>query len=384
MTHKLHTWIELSRSAFAHNIAQMRAMVGSQVQIALVIKGNGYGHGMKEMAQLAQDEPRVQWLYTATLEEALQLRTFGITKPILATSILAVDPALAVAHDIDVVIYDEAAIEKLHSIAQKLKKKLNVHIKIDTGLSRFGFLPEQAPDIFMRLQKLPYLHVRGIYTHFSSSDDRSFTTTEQLFRFVNLLNVLDNQGISVELCHTNNTAATIITGSKHTNLVRIGAGAYGMWPSEYAKETLLNRNHDAHLKQVLTWKSYIDYVKTIPAGSHVGYARTFCAQRETRIAIVPVGYYDGYDRRLSNTGIVMVDRADIQGNRYAPVIGRICMNVFEIDITDVPQAQVGDEVILLGDYPKMRSADMAQIISSFNPREITTRLNPYIPRIIVD
>lgn len=380
---QFHTWIELSRRAFAHNISLFRSIVGPSTQIALVIKGNGYGHGMKEMAQLAQDEQNVQWLYTATLEEALQLRAFGITKPILATSVLSVDPALAIEHDIDVVIYDESAIERLHEVAQRKKKKLNVHVKVDTGLSRFGFLPEHAPDMCERIAQMKYLHIRGIYTHFSSSDDRSLTTTEQLFRFINLLNVLDDRGIQIELYHTNNTAATITAGSKHTNLVRIGAGAYGMWPSEYVRDVVVEKNPDAHLQQVITWKSYIDYIKTVPAGSYVGYARTFCTERETRIAIIPVGYYDGYDRRFSNTGTVLINRADIIGNRYAKVIGRICMNVFEIDITDVPQANVGDEVILLGDYPQLTSRNLADTISSFNPREITTRLNPHIPRIIV-
>jgi alanine racemase len=375
------TWIEISTTAFEHNVSLYKRIVGNNVKVAIVVKSNAYGHGIHEIAQMCQESAAVDWLCTTSLSEALQLRYRAITKPIVVLSLLDEDPSLALEHDIDVVAYNMDILTMLSALAARAQKRVNIHLKVDTGLSRFGFMPEELMQLMPTLLALPWVTIKGICSHFAESDAADQTyTQQQLATFDTLINTLHAQGITIPLCHTSNTAAvTSVTASRY-NFVRIGAGAYGLRPSAFTIQQAQKADASFNIVPVMTWKTTLMALRTLPAGKAVGYGKTYTTTTETRVGFLPVGYYEGYDRRLSNKGTVAVLNNGIA--YYAPVIGRICMNVIMIDVTQIPHAQIGDEVVLLGNYPKLQAHEIATTIEGFNPREITTRLNPLIKRVL--
>lgn len=350
--------------------------------LGVVVKSNAYGHGIHHVARICEEDDAVSYICTANVTEAIALREQGIQKPILVMYFLNTDPDTIVLYDLDLVIFDYETASLLNRIAQKQSKIVRVHVKIDTGMSRFGFLPHEAFDIIMRISQLPHIKIQGIATHFAQSDkeDQGFTR-EQLVHFTTLITQLEQKGITIPIKHTANSAAVIGNKDTHHNLVRVGAGIYGILPKH-----ILDRHSDTlQLKQPLTWKTRIIHIKKIPPNTSVSYDRMHTTTRETIIGILPIGYYEGYDRKLSNNGNVIIcpDGVVRLHNIYAPILGRVCMNMTIIDLTDIPQARVGDEVILMGDYDQVRAHDLAHRIGSFNPREITTRLPEQIPCIVV-
>ena len=377
-----HTWLELSRQGIEHNIACYKNRIGNYALLGVVVKSNAYGHGLHQVAQICEGNDAVAYLCTGNAMEAVALRESGITKPILVMYFLNIDPEKIVMHEIDLVIYDYDTAALLNMLGKKHDKQAYIHVKIDTGLSRFGFLADTAFDTIMRIAQLPNVTIRGINTHFAQSDkeDQSFTRN-QLALFSNLIDQLQQHGITIPLKHTSNSTAVLGIPDAHHNLVRVGAGIYGILPKH-----ILDRHAETiNLKQPLTWKSRIIYTKSIPANSSVSYDHLHITTRETIIGIIPVGYFEGYDRKLSNNGSVLIGADGVirKQHLYAPVLGRVSMNMTIIDLTDVPGARVGDEVILMGDYDQVRASDLAHRIGSANPREITTRLPTQIPCVIV-
>lgn len=381
-TQYTQTWLELSRDGIEYNIAAYKQRIGQNIMLGVVVKSNAYGHGLIQVASVCEKNQNVAYLCTGNALEALALRQAGISKPIVALYFLNIDPELIILHDIDQVIYDYETAALLNALAQKQNKQANVHIKIDTGLSRFGLFAHEAADIITRIRQLPHINIRGITTHFAQSDkeDQTFTR-QQLALFANLIAELEQRGIHIPIKHTSNSTAVLGIPDAHHNLVRVGAGIYGILP----KHILERHAQSIKLKQPLTWKTRIMYTKKIPAGATVSYDRLFTAERDTVIGIVPVGYYEGYDRKLSNNGHVLVSADNVIRTQHiaAPVLGRVSMNMTIIDITDVPGAHVGDEVILMGDYDGVRASDLAARMSSANPREITTRLPTQIPCVLI-
>lgn len=369
------TWIEINQHAFEHNIAQYKNLLGSRVALGVVVKSNAYGHGLREIGSLCQQNNAINWLCISLLSEALALRAQGVTKPLLVMSIIDADPAEALAQSIDLMVYTKPMLATLNTIGQSLKKKAPVHIKIDTGMSRFGIRNHEALDLITYALQLPYITVRGLYTHLAEADNDDETfTRQQLAAFNQVVRELKQRTIHIPFIHATNSAGSLTLANNECNLVRIGAGAYGLPPSP-AIQKIVN------LKPVMTWKTTIMDVRTLPADTPVGYRRTYQTSKPTRMGIIPVGYYEGYDRRLSNKGITaVIDTNELRA--HAPIMGRICMNVSMIDITH-SNADVGSTVVLLGDYDQTRADDIANRIESFNPREITTRINPLISRIIV-
>jgi len=378
-TQYTQTWLELSRSALEHNIACYKKRIGDQTMLGVVVKSNAYGHGLLQVGGVCETNNHVSYLCTANALEAIALRQAGITKPIVALYFLNTDPENIVLHDIDMVIYDYETAALLSMYSKKHNKNAYVHIKIDTGLSRFGFLADMALDVIMRIAQLPHIIIRGITTHFSQSDkeDQTFTR-QQLGLFCELITKLEQHGLNIPIKHTANSTAVLGIPDTFHNLVRVGAGIYGILPRH-----ILERHADSiTLKQPLTWKTRIIYTKKIPAHSSVSYDRLHVTNRETIIGILPVGYYEGYDRKLSNNGYVLMQ---VNGQPvYAPVLGRVAMNLTIIDITDIPAPHVGDEVILMGDFDHVRASDLAHRIGSTNPREITTRLPTQIPCVVIE
>lgn len=371
------TWIEISASAFEQNVGTYRALIGPKTNLGVVVKSNAYGHGIKEIGTLCERSSQVQWLFTTSLSEALTLRACGVTKPILALCLIDDDPALAITHNIDLMAYEIPTLNELNALAKKLGKKIAVHIKIDTGMSRFGLYKNQAIDVIRHARSLPHIELRGLYTHFSESDneDQQFTQS-QLITFQQFLNDLAKTGIAIPIKHAGNSAAAAALPGSHFDVIRLGAGAYGLWPSEFIKSQAAERVHNVQLKPVMTWKTKLLETRQLPAESCVGYRRSFKTNTQTTLGILPVGYYEGYDRRLSNKGTILIN------GKTAPIIGRICMNVCMADLTGI-DAKPGDEITLLGDHATVSAPGIATTIESYNPREITTRINPTVPRIVV-
>ncbi|HSW74099.1 MAG TPA: alanine racemase [Candidatus Limnocylindria bacterium] len=385
MSSQPSSWIELSKSAFAHNIAWYKKIIGDAVALAVVVKGNAYGHGMQEIARLCQEDINVDWLCTTSLTEALTLRAQGVTKPLLVLCIIDDDVDKAIEHSIDLVVYDMAMVTLLSGRAQIVGKPARIHLKIDTGLTRFGFFPEQALEIIHSIKKQPFLDLQGLCSHFSESDNQQQEfTQQQLATFHALVADLETHNIRIPFIHTGNSAATISQAASRFTLVRIGAGAYGLQPSAFTLAKAQEEYPGFALRPVMTWKTRIMSLRTVPADKHVGYAKTFSTTATTLLGVIPVGYFEGYDRRLSNKGIVVL--LDRQGNvkGYAPVVGRVCMNVSMINLTALPDVAVGDEVVLLGAYEQVRAYELATVIAGFNPREITTRINAALIRSITE
>ncbi len=372
-----YSWIELSKSAFESNIATYRSMLQPHIGIGVVVKANAYGHGMSEISLLCEQNSDISWLFVSHLSEAIQLRNAGITKAILVMSATISDFQYAAQLNIDLMMSDLECIKQAHTVGVALGSPINIHLKIDTGLSRFGFFAHEAIEVIAQVQQLPGVRLQGMYSHFSESNNSSLEYThhqEEIFN--SLLEQIKQLNIAIPFRHLANSAAISATTHKHVNLVRLGAGAYGIWPSEANRQLTTQTYHDRKLTPMLSWKTKIVHIKQIPANTYIGYNRTYITHRPTTIAILPIGYYDGYDKRLSNRATTRI------GNQYAPVIGLVGMNNTTIDISAIPGCKIGDEVTLLGNHPHIASYDFAYLTGSLNTREMVTRLHHAIPRKI--
>ncbi len=368
------SWVEIDQQALEHNIHSYKTIIGSSI-LAPVIKSNAYGHGIELIAKICDQNNLVDYLCVVSLSEALLLRSIGIKKPLLVVSIIDRDLRDAIEQNIDLVAYDREIIQELNAIGKMLNKKARVHIKIDTGLSRLGLPTNDALSFITHVATLPYISITGIFTHFAESEcaDQTFTN-HQLEQFNALIKQLDALGIAIPINHTACSAAITANIPSHCSFVRLGIGLYGLWPSPENKQITQQLHPTFSLKPVLTWKTRIIQIKDIPAESYIGYDRTHQVTQASRIAIIPVGYWDGYDRRLSNSGKVLIN------NQLAPIIGRIAMNLSMVNITGL-NVSMNDDVTLLGNHPGITAEDIAQRCNTIN-YEIVTRINPLLPRRI--
>lgn len=372
------TWIEINPVSFHHNVATYKKIIGTNA-LAIVIKANAYGHGMYEIAQLAETMPAIDMLCVATLSDAIVLRAKGIHKKILVLStIFDADPEEIVHHNIVCSVYDRETVHHLNNLGKKHNFRFPIHLKIDTGLSRLGIALEEALPLIHETVSLSHLALEGIYSHFTEShkQDQSFTL-EQVERFTLLIDQLQAAGVTIPYIHLANSAGTTSLDLPFCNLSRIGVGVYGFWPSADNKEITQKKYPGVELTPIATWKTHIISIKQVKKGSFIGYDRAFQAPHDMRIAILPIGYYDGYDFRLFNKASVIVQGA------YAPIVGRISMNVCTIDITAITSATLYDEVILMGPYPQVHPAELGLLAGNPNVREITTKINAAIERVIV-
>ncbi len=375
---KPYTWIEINASALTNNLALYKKIIGKDRIFAPVIKANAYGHGMHQIAQLCQASEYVDWLCVALLSDALALRAAGITKPIFVLGYLDGDLEHAVHQNIDMLVYDYETAQALNVIGKQHTYVFNVHIKIDTGLSRLGIFPDQLLSFVATIRALPFINIHGIYSHCAEPQAPDDTYTQmQLVQFNQALTQLTQARIHIPYVHIANSAATTRFEVAACNMFRVGAGVYGLWPSETVKTITQNRYSDFNLKLVLSWKTRIINLKEVPADTFVGYIRTHQTKKMTILATIPTGYYDGYTLHYSNRGYVRIN------NQYAPIVGRVCMNHTILDVTDIPGVRVGDEVLLLGDDPQVNVYTFAQLIGNNNPREVLINVYPHIPRFVV-
>jgi len=373
------SWLEISTSAFDHNISQYKRIIGPSNILAPVIKSNAYGHGLIEIGRLCELNNNIGWLCVVKLSEATTLRANGITKPILMLGFVDKDPAQTVNMNIEYACSDFEQASYFSSIGQQTSSYINLHIKVDTGLARFGTYPDQVIVLIKKIQSLPYIKINGIWSHFAESHnpDQAYTRL-QLQHFNNLLHDLKKSDISIPYKHMSNSAAITNYDLQHCNLFRVGLGIYGYWPSEFTQNNTQLQYPDFTLKPVATWKTRILHIKSVPAGHSIGYDRTVIAQENKTIALLPVGYENGYSSFLSNKGFV-----GIAGD-CAPTLGRVAMNIITIDITHIKDAYIGQEVTLLGNHHRYNAEALADATQINNPRFITTNIKADTPKVIVD
>jgi len=372
----MYSWLEIDKSAIIHNISQYKKIINNNI-LAPVIKANAYGHGLLQIARIIEQNKDVDWLCVSHLSDALLLREKKIKKPILVLSCIDVDPVEAIHQNIDIVIGSYVNAQKLNTIGKQHNYRFNVHVKIDTGLSRFGIVSRHILEYIEYIRTLCYLNINGICSHFAQAqhEDQSFTI-KQFSQFNTVLKKLSEYNIFISYRHISNSAATILD-QPLCNFFRVGIGMYGYWPSQVNKLCMIHKYPKIRLKPALTWKARIVEIKNIPKNAYVGYNRTYQASKSIISAIIPIGYYDGYQMRFSNKAWVRIK------DRYAPVIGRVCMNMTIIDVSEISEVRVGDEVTILGDYPKINVYALADNANIDNIRELITTINPGIPRLVV-
>ncbi len=381
------TWVEIKKSAIQHNLKQFQKIINGKAKIMAVVKSNAYGHGLMGIAELAV-RAGADWLGVVNFAEALSLRRAKIKKPIFILSFWQQDLQIkqGIKQDIDFPVYTLGQARFLSKTAQQIGKKANIHVKIDTGTSRIGLLPEQAVSFIKKVNRLPGLNLRGIFTHYADSESKNQSyTNQQTVRLRRVLNDLKQTGLEAPFVHAGCSASTINNPDTFFNLVRIGIGLYGLWPSTETKELAKKRKLKINLKPALTWKTKIIQIKQVPKNTNVGYDQTFKTKKETKLAVLPIGYWDGYSRLLSNPSLTGSGKGEvlIRGRR-CPVLGRVCMNLTMIDVSKLDKVKINDKVVLIGWQRKKQitAEEMAQKTKTIN-YEFVTRINPLIPRIYI-
>lgn len=359
--------------AIRHNLLEIRNKVKPDTKIMVIIKADAYGHGAVALARATSDSGSIDAYGVAIIEEAVELREAGVTKPIL---ILGYTPKeqydLVVAYDVSQTIFQYEMAQALSLEAKKQGKKAKVHIKLDTGMSRIGFADSlESIEEIKRMQALQDIELEGLFSHFARADETDQTSTlVQLNRYLKFNELLEKEKIFIPIKHIANSAGIMEFPQANFNMVRCGIVTYGIYPSE-------DVNHQKiKLIPAMELKTHVIYVKELEAGVGISYGATYVTKKRTRIATIPVGYADGYSRNLSNNGRVIIH------GQYAPIIGRICMDQFMVDITDLDDVRQGDTVTLLGrdGQAYISAEELAQGSHSF-PYELVCTVGKRIPRV---
>jgi alanine racemase len=376
----LSSWVEISKGAFDHNIRTYRSIIGPDKKLSIIIKSNAYGHDTVTTARLCQEHLYVDWICSNSLSEALEIRNAGITKPILVICNIDDHPALAIVNNIDLIGYSLDQIKKLNEIGNQKNQPIYIHLKVNTGMGRLGFLPEELFSALDQIVQLPYIRLRGLFSHFAESSSADLTYTHyQAECFKKIVQKLKQMKIEIPLRHLANSAATPLISLEEANMVRLGAGAFGLYPSHANTILTKNQHPSFFLKPILTWKTHIVHIKNVPANIFIGYNRSYKTNRNTTIGFLPIGYYEGLDIQLSNKGVVLLSRQQ----KYVPIIGKICMNMTMIDLTGIDTVAQDDEVTLIANKSQINPEAIQHLTNIANPREITSRIVSSIPRFIV-
>lgn len=358
-----------------HNMREMIRVIGKDTNVIAVIKTDGYGHGAVPIARELEPLPRIWGYGVATAEEGEILRRNGIMKPILVLGATFLEQYETMADlEIRPTVYSLDMALEMEDAMAKAGKKLSVHLKIDTGLSRLGFqVTSEAACEIAQICALPHIIVEGVFTHFAKSDASDKTMAkDQIRKFDQMKKLLDGRGITPQFYHASNSAGIIDLPWANLDLVRAGISLYGLWPSDEVQKENLD------LRPALSLISRIVFLKELKAGRTVSYGATCTLDRPSRIATIPVGYGDGYPRSLSNRGYVL-----IHGKR-APICGRICMDQFMVDVTEIPEAAQGDEVVLIGTSlgESITMEELGELSGRFH-YEFACDLGKRIPRVYV-
>lgn len=375
------TWVEISSAALAGNIENLRSVLAPGVEFCAVVKSNAYGHGLRETARLAL-RSGVKVFAVDNIDEALAVRVLdpACTIFILGTTLPGRFSEIVSGRMVQTV-YDAETVTGLAEAARALGTHAFVNLKIETGLHRQGMDAREIESVREALKKAgDRVVVTGIGSHFASSEDVDHPepTFAQMTEFETAVVRLAEHGIQPQYAHMACSAAALTKPDSQYNLVRFGIAFYGLWPSAGVRRAVTLGRQRVDLAPVLSWKTTIAQVKSVAPGAQIGYGGHFVVNRPMRIAVLPVGYYDGYDRRLSNRGEVIV-----RGTR-CNVLGNVCMNMIMVDVSTVPAARAGDTVTLLGrdGMHAVTADDIAERIGTIN-YEVVTRINPLLPRLVV-
>lgn len=367
---RVHADIDLD--AFVSNMEEIFRAVRKETKVVAVIKTDGYGHGAAELAEILEKMDRVLGYAVATAEEAFSLRRHGCRKPILILGYTFPDQyEELVKEDVRPSVFDYHTAELLSKAAAKENRTAKIHIKLDTGMSRIGYqITEESADEIVRISQLPNLSIEGIFTHFAKADETDKTfTEEQVKAYESMQRMLKERGLVIPLHHVSNSAGIMDLPQYNMDLVRAGIIIYGLQPSDEVNQDSL------HLKPLLTLKSRVVLVKELEAGRRISYGGTYQLDHREKIATIPVGYGDGYPRALSNKGYVLIH------GKKARIRGRICMDQFMVDVTDIPDVHQGDEVTLIGKDgdETITMEELGDLSGRFN-YELACDLGKRIPR----
>ena len=376
---QLHTnWCEIDVNRLSANARFFKSMIAPDVRLAIPVKANAYGHGILIAAE-AFLQGGADWLCVHSLSEAKLLRDAGVSAPI---HLVGPVPLEALGEldglDLSLIIYCHATLERLIALGVNAR----VHLKVETGNHRQGVSGETCVELADKVRSAPSLTLEGACTHFSDIED---TTDHRFARgqvecFEAALKLLRAAGHEIPIRHVANTAATLLWSDLSYELVRVGIGGYGLWPSKETQiAALIAGRSSPQLSPAMTWKTRIAQVKSVPEGAYIGYGRTYRTTHASQIAVLPMGYFDGYDRKASNRGFVLC-----RGKR-APIVGRVCMNMTMIDVTHIDSVTAGDEIVLMGQQGGecVSAEDIAGWTGTIN-YEVVSRIGTHVPRVAVD
>lgn len=367
-------YLKIDLDQICENIRKVIEKVGKDTKVMPVVKADAYGHGAIEVSK-ALSEIGTYGFAVATVGEALALRRAGITKPLLILDFVFPNQfETIIRNDIMLTIFQYSIAEKLDAAAAQMGTTAHIHLKIDTGMGRIGYIPdEKSIEEIKRISELPNIEIDGIFTHFACADSADKTSMNaQLKLFREFVEKLEALGINIPIKHVCNSAAIIDMHDDFLNMVRSGIITYGLYPSEEVNKASLN------VRPAMELHSVVINVKTINKGDTVSYGSTYVAEKPTVIATIPVGYADGYPRQLSNKGSVL-----IHGKR-AKIVGRVCMDQFMVDVTDIPDVMIGDNVTLVGkdgdDF--ISCEEIGEISGRFN-YEFLCCITRRVPRVYI-
>jgi len=367
--------IEISKSALLHNISAFKSILGKNHKIAAVVKANAYGHDAKVVASIIEDY--VDLFQVDDLLEVKDLRTITKKKILVLGYVPKEEIEEAINLDAMLTVYEEWQLEEINRIGEDSGQSIGIQIEIDSFLGRLGVTTDKAVDFINKAKTYPYIEIDSLYAHFSDIED-----TE------NLDHAKRQQKGIVEISkqtsipyHISATSGILSSGDDNWGggMLRLGVGLYGLWPSKALEKNWKEKNQNKiELKPVMTWKTEIAQVKTLPADYPIGYGRTFITKTETKVAVIPQGYSDGFDRRFSNNGKVLI------GGEFCPVLGRVSMNMFVVDVSHLGNVKVGDEVVIIGKQGNntISAEELSESIGRIN-YEIVTRISPLLPRIVI-
>ncbi len=366
-------YAKIDLDAIRYNMESIHKALKPDTQVMAVIKTDGYGHGATPIAREIESLPYLYGFAVATEEEGMSLRHNGITKPILVLGYSFTDSYKEMLeHDIIPSVFSYESAKKLSDVAVQMKKEAVIHIKLDTGMSRIGYqVTEESADEILKISKLPNIKIEGIFTHFAKADEteRDFTY-HQMQLFEKMTEMLKERGVEIPKKHCSNSAGIMDFSEANMDIVRAGIILYGLLPSDEVDKDAVP------LRPVMELKSRVIHVKKLEAGRSISYGGLYTTTKEQVIATIPVGYGDGYPRSLSNKGWVLIH------GQKAPICGRVCMDQFMVDVTDIPNVSVGDEVTLIGKDGSLclTMDELGDLSGRFN-YEFACDLGKRIPRV---
>lgn len=372
--HYERIYAAIDLDAISHNMDMIQQKISSGTKIISVVKTDGYGHGAVPIARELESKDYMYGFATATAEEAFILRKAGIKKPILVLGyVFPYTYEQMIREEIRFTVFREDMLNQIEEEALRQNKNAFVHVKVDTGMSRIGVFPNETGIQFVsQVLTAKNVELEGIFTHFAKADYEDKTAAYTQFSiFERFCSSIEQQlNYTIPLKHCANSAAAMEMPESHLDVVRIGISTYGLWPSEEMKK----ENYD--LRPAFSLHSHIVYLKTLESGCEIGYGGTYKTSKPTKVATIPVGYGDGYPRTLSNTGYVL-----IRGKK-APILGKICMDQFMVDVTDIHDVEEGDEVVLIGSLGNevITMEALGELADRFN-YELVCVIGKRVPRI---